>query len=146
MDDPKNFQKNFFGSNAIRWSNSKSYHNKSEIWRPSIFLPPSTTEWSNSKTVNAIENLIRYAEYMVNFLSDCCQPFFYSILYSGCYFTKKTANFHDLFGWSSVNISTTTWNILMKHGKKWDKVIQIRRKRADVKILSQSWVIQPQLA
>ena len=31
----KIFEKNFFGLNASKWSNSKSYHVKSEIWRPS---------------------------------------------------------------------------------------------------------------
>ena len=31
----KIFRKNFFCSNASKWSNSKSYHVKSEIWGPS---------------------------------------------------------------------------------------------------------------
>ena len=35
MDDPKIFRKKFFGSKVSKWSNSKSYHVKSEIWRPS---------------------------------------------------------------------------------------------------------------
>ena len=39
MDDPKNFRKKFFGLNASKWSNSKSYHVKSEIWRPSKNFP-----------------------------------------------------------------------------------------------------------
>ena len=35
------FAKNdFFGSEVSKWSNSKSYHVRSEIWRPSIFLLP----------------------------------------------------------------------------------------------------------
>ena len=76
----------------------------------------------SSRTVNAIENLIWYSESTINFLSDCCQPFFHSISSSGCNFTEKTANFHDLFEWSSVNISTTTWKILMKLGQMWDKI------------------------
>ena len=75
-----------------------------------------------SRTVNAIENLIWYSESTINFLSDCCHPFFHSISSSGCNFTTKTVNFHDLFGWSSVNISTTTWKIFMKLGQKWDKM------------------------
>ena len=60
MDDPKNFRKNFFGLNASKWSNSKSYHVKSEIRRPSKNFPllghhswrlrkfrTSQTSWSN---------------------------------------------------------------------------------------------------
>ena len=39
MDDLKNFLKKFFGFNASKWSNSKSYHVKSEIWRPSKNIP-----------------------------------------------------------------------------------------------------------
>ena len=39
MDDPKNFRKFFFGSKVSKWSNSKSYHVKSEIWRPSKNFP-----------------------------------------------------------------------------------------------------------
>ena len=35
----KIFEKNFFGLNASKWSNSKSYHVKSEIWRPSKNFP-----------------------------------------------------------------------------------------------------------
>ena len=32
---PKFFEISFFGSKVSKWSNSKSYHVKSEIWRPS---------------------------------------------------------------------------------------------------------------
>ena len=35
----KIFEKNFFGLNASKWSNSKSYDVKSEIWRPSKNFP-----------------------------------------------------------------------------------------------------------
>ena len=35
----KIFEKNFFGWNASKWFNSKSYHVKSEIWRPSKNFP-----------------------------------------------------------------------------------------------------------
>ena len=39
MDDPKIFRKKFFGSKVSKWSNSKSYYAKSEIWRPSKIFP-----------------------------------------------------------------------------------------------------------
>jgi hypothetical protein len=34
----KFFEKNFFAQKVSKWSNSKSYHVKSEIWRPSNFF------------------------------------------------------------------------------------------------------------
>ena len=39
----KFFEKNFFGSNDSKWSNSKSYHSKSEIWRPLENIPFSSS-------------------------------------------------------------------------------------------------------
>ena len=38
-----------------------------------------------------------------------------------CNYTEKMAYFHTYFGWSLLNILTTTWNIL-KLGQKWDKM------------------------
>ena len=75
-----------------------------------------------SRTVNAIENLIWYSESTINCLSCTSHQIFAYLSSSGCNFTEKTVNFHAFFGWFSVNISTTTWKILMKLGQKWDKM------------------------
>ena len=75
-----------------------------------------------SRTVNAIENLIWYSESTIISLSCTSHQIFAYLSSSGCNFTKKTTNFHAFFGWSLLNISTTTWNILMKLGQKWDRI------------------------
>ena len=75
-----------------------------------------------SRTVNATENLIRYSESTENFLSRMSHQIFAYLSSSGCNFTKKTANFHATFGWSLLNILTTTWKILMQLAQKWDKM------------------------
>ena len=75
-----------------------------------------------SRTVHAIENLIWYSESTINSLSCTSHQIFAYLSSSGCNFTAKTVNFHAFFGWFSVNISTTTWKILMKLGQKWDKM------------------------
>ena len=58
----------------------------------------------------------------MNSLSCTSHQIFAYLSSSGCNFTEKTVNFHAFFGWFSVNISTTTWKILMKLGQKWDKM------------------------
>ena len=73
-----------------------------------------------SRTVNAIENLIWYSESTINSLSCTSHQIFAYLSSSGCNFTEKTANFHAFFGWSLLNISTTTWKILIKLALKWD--------------------------
>ena len=75
-----------------------------------------------SRTVNAIKNLIWYSESTINSLSCTSHQIFAYLSSSGGNFTEKTAYFHAFFGWSLLNISTTTWNILMKLGLKWDKM------------------------
>ena len=39
MDDPKNFVLGKFFENVPKWSNSQSYHDKSDIWRLFNFSP-----------------------------------------------------------------------------------------------------------
>ena len=46
-----------------------------------------------SRTVKAIENLIRYSESTENYLSECCPPIFPYLSSSGWKFDLKTANF-----------------------------------------------------
>ena len=75
-----------------------------------------------SRTVNAIENLIWYSESTINSLSCTSHQIFAYLSSSGCNFTEKTVNFHAFFEWFSVNISTTTWKMLMKLGQKLDKM------------------------
>ena len=78
----KFFEKNFFAQKVSKWSNSKSYHVKSEIWRPSKFFllpghPGSTlrnffekffekknsdqkvSKWSNSKSYHVKSEIWR---------------------------------------------------------------------------------------
>ena len=40
------FSKIFFAQKVSKWSNSKSYHGKSEIWRPTIFFTDKLTKLS----------------------------------------------------------------------------------------------------
>ena len=75
-----------------------------------------------SRTVNAMENLIWYSESTINFLSDCCHPFFHSCSSSMRKYDTKLANFHALFEWFFGIFSATTWNISMKLGQKSDKM------------------------
>ena len=75
-----------------------------------------------SRTVNAIENLIWYSESTINSLSCTSHQIFAYLSSLGCNFTEKMANFHAFFGWSLLNILTTTWKILMKLAQKWDKM------------------------
>ena len=75
-----------------------------------------------SRTINAIENLIWYSESTINSLSCTSHQIFAYLSSSGCNFTKKTANFHATFGWSLLNILTTTWKILIQLAQKCDKM------------------------
>ena len=75
-----------------------------------------------SRTVNAIENLIWYSESTINSLSCTSHQIFAYLSSSGCNFTKKMANFHATFGWSLLNILSTTWKILMQLAQKCDKM------------------------
>ena len=75
-------------------------------------------EFVISRTENAIENLIWYSGSTIISLSCTSHQIYAYLSSSGCNFTKKTANFHDLFGWYSVNILTTTWKILRKLGQE----------------------------
>ena len=58
-----------------------------------------------SRTVNAMENLIRYSESTENFLSRMSHQIFAYLSSSGRKFDTKTANFHAFFGWFSVIFS-----------------------------------------
>ena len=93
----------------------------------------------SSRTVNAIENLIWYSESTINSLSCTSLQIFVYLSSSGCNFTKKTANFHAIFGWFSVNISTTAWKILMKLGQKWDKMTTSQTQKTRGQNLKPFW-------
>ena len=75
-----------------------------------------------STTVNATENLIRYSESTINFLSQVCHPFFPYSSSSGWKIGSKTANFHAFFEWFLAIFSSTSWLSSMKLGQKWDKM------------------------
>ena len=92
-----------------------------------------------SRTINAIENLIWYSESTINSLSCTSHQIFPYLSSSVCNFTKKTANFHAFFGWFSVNISTTTWKILMKLGGKWDKMTTNQTQKTRGQIFEPFW-------
>ena len=89
-----------------------------------------------SRTVNASENLIRYSESTINFLSQVCHSFFPYSSSSGWKIGSKTANFHaflnDFWPFSRQPVDWVRWNSVRSE-TKW---IRRRRKRPDAKILS----------